>query len=172
MGRPRLLAGAGGSRGTLAAGLPDEQDNEISSWLPGDAESTLALEQQIALGSDPDIVPAVVVYERDGGLTPADLDAIAQDAQAFAQSEGLDGEVVGPIPSEDGEAAQVIVPLNAGAEGGRRIAPLVDDLRAEASDAPDGLDVYVSGPGRATRPTPPRRSPASTAPCSSPPSAS
>src|SRR5215207_9305639 len=130
----------------LAAGLLDQQDNEISSWLPGDAESTLALEQQIALGSDPDVVPAVVVYQRDDGLTAADLDAIEQDAQAFAQSGGLDGEVIGPIPSEDGQAAQVIVPLNGGPEGWEAIAPLVEDLRAEASDAPDGLDVYVSGP--------------------------
>jgi putative drug exporter of the RND superfamily len=130
----------------LAAGLIDQQDNEISSWLPGDAESTLALEQQIALGSDPDVVPAVVVYQRDEGLTAADLDAIEQDVQAFAQSEGLDGEVIGPIPSEDGQAAQVIVPLNGGPEGWEAIAPLAEDLRAEASDAPDGLDVYVSGP--------------------------
>ena len=28
----------------LAGGLTEEQDNEVSSWLPGDAESTLALE--------------------------------------------------------------------------------------------------------------------------------
>ena len=130
----------------LAAGLIDQQDNEISSWLPGDAESTLALEQQIALGSDPDVVPAVVVYQRDEGLTAADLNAIEQDVQAFAQSEGLDGEVIGPIPSEDGQAAQVIVPLNGGPEGWEAIAPLAEDLRTEASDAPDGLDVYVSGP--------------------------
>ena len=114
-----VLAGASAP---LAAGLLDEQNNEISSWLPGDAESTLALEQQIALGSDPDLVPAVVVYERADGLTAADLDAIEQDAQAFAQSEGLDGEVIGPIPSEDGQAAQVIVPLNLGPSGWEALA--------------------------------------------------
>ena len=45
----------------LAGGLTDQQDNDIASWLPGDAESTLALERQIELGSDPDVVPAVVV---------------------------------------------------------------------------------------------------------------
>ncbi|TFV66179.1 UNVERIFIED_ORG: hypothetical protein E4P37_07050 [Bacillus sp. AZ43] len=130
----------------LAAGLMDQQDNEISSWLPGDAESTVALEEQIALGSDPDVVPAVVVYERAEGLTAADREAIAQDAQAFARSEGLGGEVVGPIPSEDGQAAQLIVPLDAGPEGWEGIAPLAEDLRDEASDAPDGLGVWVAGP--------------------------
>ena len=55
----------------LAGGLTAEQDNEISSWLPGDAESTLALEQQIELGSDPNVIPAVVVYEGSDSLTPA-----------------------------------------------------------------------------------------------------
>ncbi|SOD97307.1 MMPL family transporter [Blastococcus haudaquaticus] len=138
-----VLAGAAAP---LAAGLTDQQDNEISSWLPGDAESTLALERQIALGSDPDVVPAVVVYERADGLTPADLEAIEQDAAAFGRTDGLDGEVVGPIPSEDGQAAQLIVPLNGGADGWEAIAPLAEDLRAEAADAPDGLDVYVAGP--------------------------
>ncbi|SFF82642.1 MMPL family transporter [Blastococcus tunisiensis] len=130
----------------LAAGLTDQQENEISSWLPGDAESTLALEQQVALGSDPDVVPAVVVYERADGLTAADLDAVAQDAAAFSRMDGLDGEVVGPIPSEDGQAAQLVVPLNGGPDGWEAIAPLAEDLRTEAADAPDGLDVYVAGP--------------------------
>ncbi len=96
----------------LAGGLTEQQDNEISSWLPGDAESTLALERQIELGSDPDTIPAVIVYERADGLTAADNEAIAEDARVFAQLPDLDGEVVGPIPAEDGQAAQIVVPLN------------------------------------------------------------
>jgi RND superfamily putative drug exporter len=131
----------------LAGRLTDEQDNEISSWLPGDAESTLALERQIELGSDPDVVPTVVLYERTDGLTPADNAAIAQDARAFARHDRVDDAVVGPIPSEDGQAAQLVVPLNIGPDGWEAIAPIVDDMRAEASDGPDGLAVYMTGPG-------------------------
>src|SRR5688500_5997798 len=96
----------------LAGQLTGEQDNEISSWLPGDAESTLALEQQIELGSDPNVIPAVVVYESSEGLTPAQLSAVQEDAETFGRLEELDGAVVGPIPAEDGQAAQLIVPLN------------------------------------------------------------
>jgi putative drug exporter of the RND superfamily len=130
----------------LAGGLTDQQDNDIASWLPGDAESTIALERQIALGSDPDVIPAVIVYERDGGLTAADTAAVADDARAFGQLDALDGTVVGPIPAEDGEAVQLVVPINPGSGGWEAIAPIVDDLRAELADGPDGLDAYVTGP--------------------------
>ncbi len=130
----------------LAGGLTDQQDNDIASWLPGDAESTVALERQIALGSDPDVVPAVVVYERTDGLTAADTEAVAEDARAFAQLDELDGVVVGPIPSDDGQAMQLVVPINPGSGGWEAIAPIVDDIRAEASDGPDGLAAYVTGP--------------------------
>src|SRR3954447_16927320 len=130
----------------LAGRLTDQESNEIASWLPGDAESTKALEQQLQLGADPDTIPAVVVYERTDGLTPADLDAIAADARAFGELPELDGDVVGPIPSEDGQAAQLVVPVNVGSDGWEAIAPLVDGIRAEASDGPDGLEAWVTGP--------------------------
>jgi RND superfamily putative drug exporter len=32
-------------------------------------------------------------------------------------------------------------------DGWEAIAPIVDDMRAEASDGPDGLAVYMTGPG-------------------------
>jgi len=130
----------------LAGGLTDEQDNEISSWLPGDAESTLALEQLTALGSDPDVIPAVIVYERSQGLTSADLAAVGEDAGTFGRLDDVDGPVVGPIPSQDGQAVQLVVPINVGPDGWEAIAPLVDDMRAEARIGPDGLAVYVTGP--------------------------
>ena len=130
----------------LAGRLTDVESNEIASWLPGDAESTRALEQQMALGSDPDTIPAVVVYERTDGLTAADLAAVADDARTFGQLPELDGNVVGPIPSEDGQAAELVVPVNVGSEGWEAIAPLVDNIRAEATNGPAGLEALVTGP--------------------------
>ncbi|WP_369255005.1 MMPL family transporter [Geodermatophilus amargosae] len=130
----------------LAGGLTDEQENDVAAWLPSAAESTRALERQVELGSDPDLIPAVVVYERADGLTAEDGAAVEEDLRAFGQLEALDGPVVGPIPSEDGQALQLVVPLNVGPDGWEAIAPLVDDIRAEASDGPDGLTAYVTGP--------------------------
>ena len=68
--------------GSLAAKLADVENNEASSWLPDDAESTRAIEEQTAFMS-PDTIPAVVVYEREGGLTPADLEKAQAAAMAF-----------------------------------------------------------------------------------------
>ena len=130
----------------LAGGLTDEQENDVAAWLPSDAESTRALERQVELGSDPDVFPAVVVYERTDGLTPEDQAAVQADVEAFGRLDALDGAVVGPIPSEDGQALQLVVPLNVGSDGWEAIAPLVDGMRAEASDGPDGLTAYVTGP--------------------------
>src|SRR4051794_60438 len=56
------------------------QKNESSSWLPGDAESLKALEaiQKLPGG---ELAPAVIVFERRGGLTDADQQRIEQTRQ-------------------------------------------------------------------------------------------
>ncbi|GEL97797.1 MMPL family transporter [Cellulomonas terrae] len=131
--------------GPLAGKLTGAQDNEAKSWLPADAESTEVLDVATGFVSA-DTIPAVIVYERTSGLTADDLEAVAADAQEFGTLDTLDGEVIGPIPSEDGQAAQIIVPLNLGAEGWNLAADAVDDLRATAEDGAGDLDVYVTGP--------------------------
>jgi len=127
----------------LAGKLGDAENNEAASWLPKDAESTQVLERAEQFVPD-ETLPAVVVYERPGGLTPADEEAIAADAQAFAGLENVAGEVVGPQVSEDGEAAQVIVPV--WMEDWDLAVDLVDGIRAQAADAPVGLEQHVTGP--------------------------
>jgi putative drug exporter of the RND superfamily len=130
----------------LAAGLTDEQENDIAAWLPGEAESTQALEAQAELGNDPDQIPAVIVYERTGGLTDDDREAVEEDRQAFLQLDSLDGDVPPAQESADGEALQLYVPINLGEDGWEAIGAVVEDMRAEASDGPDGLEAYVTGP--------------------------
>src|SRR3954467_3741151 len=55
--------------GMFASKLTDVQDNEASSWLPASAESTKALDK-LAPFQDENDLPTIVVYPRDGGLTP------------------------------------------------------------------------------------------------------
>lgn len=132
--------------GSLGSRLTEVEDNDVGSWLPGSAESTQVIEQSSAF-SDPDAVPAVLLYTRPGGLTPQDLAAVAEDAQEVADVDTVSSPVVGPIRSEDGEAAQLVVTLTVGEDGWDALPDLVDDLRDVAEDgAPDGLTVHLAGP--------------------------
>lgn len=54
----------------------DAQQNESSSFLPGDAESTDALKAAEALQNG-ELAPLVVVFRREGGLTPEDRESTA-----------------------------------------------------------------------------------------------
>src|SRR3712207_5056025 len=99
--------------GGFAQKLTDVQNNESSSWLPADAESTRALEK-LAPFQDPDVIPTVVVYERGSGLTGGDLAAAKDQVTEFQQLDGVVGNVLGPLPSEDGQVAQTVVTFDFG----------------------------------------------------------
>ncbi|BCB82639.1 MMPL family transporter [Phytohabitans flavus] len=131
--------------GPLSGRLTGVEDNEAQSWLPGSAESTQVLKKQAAFTS-PDALPAVVVYERSSGLTSADKAKITSDAQKFGQLPDLEGPVPGPVFSQDGQAAQIFVPINLGPEGWDRAGTLVDSMRATAESGANGLDIHITGP--------------------------
>jgi len=131
--------------GPLAGKLTDVEKNEAKSWLPGSAESTKALDAQAAFAS-PNTLPAVVVYERQSGLTSADQQKIAADAQTWAALPDLDGKVVGPFPAADGNAAEIVIPLNLGEEGWNKAGAAVEGITATAQDGANGMAVYVTGP--------------------------
>ncbi len=133
-----------GVSSTFAAKLADVQNNEASSWLPASAESTRALEK-LGPFQDPNAIPTIVVYEREGGLTPDDLAAATAQVEELAALEGVEGEVIGPIPSEDGVVAQTMVTFNLGSEGWNLLPDTADDIREIA--AIDGVNIYVAGAG-------------------------
>ena len=66
----------------LAGRLGDVEQNDNSAWLPGNAESTKVVDRaekfQLA-----DTVPAIVIYDRPEGITPADMAKARADAEAF-----------------------------------------------------------------------------------------
>ena len=144
----------------FAAKLADVQNNEASSWLPQSAESTRAFEK-LEPFQDPNAIPTTVVYQRDGGLTDADLAVIEKHAKEFAALDGIaeakegrppsvispaTAEQVGfPAISPNGEVAQTSVTFDLGSEGWNRMPDIADELRDIA--VLDGADVYVAGVG-------------------------
>jgi putative drug exporter of the RND superfamily len=85
----------------FGANLPgkfaDAESNEATSYLPGSAESTDALDATEAL-QDGELAAAVIVYRRNAGLTAADRRTIAADVKAMTAE-----RFPGVVP--DGETA-------------------------------------------------------------------
>jgi RND superfamily putative drug exporter len=125
----------------FAGKLGDVQQTGADASLPGNAESTQVLNLRKS-----NVTPAVVVYERSAGLTDADRATVAADARTFGRRTDLEGRVVGPIIAQDGRAAQVIVPLDLGADSFARARDAVDSVKAVAQRHTDGLGAYVTGP--------------------------
>jgi putative drug exporter of the RND superfamily len=68
----------------LPTKFTDAEDNESSSYLPGDAESTKALDATKSLQGG-ELASAVIVYYRESGLTEADLAKVQADVKRMTQ---------------------------------------------------------------------------------------
>lgn len=135
----------GGPLGGFAGQLSSVQENDNAAFLPQTAESTRALEKLVAF-ADEETIPAQVVAERQGGLTEVDLAALEGWAPEIQRVAGVaDDGVRGPLTSDDGDAAQLVVTLDA--RDGEEIIDAVVDIRDVVADPPGGLDVYVGGQG-------------------------
>jgi len=135
--------------GVNAAGLPakytDAQENESTSFLPGDAESTKALKAVEDLQGG-ETAAAVVVYRRDGGLTDADRQTIAKNREEFnANLPRATKPLSEPIPSKDGTTALMSAVITGDGQSDTILDP-VDQLRDEISDPGGGLQAKVTGP--------------------------
>lgn len=135
--------GVGAVGGPVFGIISSVQENDNAAFLPASAESTRVSELQAGF-AEQDVVPALVLYERSSGITERDVARAAEDAEAFQRVEGVVGRVPPPIPSQDGAALQVVVPLDA--DQGDAIIDSVQEIR-DAAGASAGASVYVTGPG-------------------------
>ena len=132
-----LAAGAIG--GPYFGRIGEVSSNDQASYLPASADATEVSELLPEFAGSDDI-PAVVVAERSGGLTDADLDALGTVADDLADVEGVGGGVSPPIESDDGEAVQLIVPIAGDVD------ETIAEINAVLADLPSGLTTHVTGP--------------------------
>ncbi len=136
-----LVAGSLG----LPAKFDKVQKNDSASFLPAKAESTKALTAQKALQSGSEQVTMVVVYRRDGGLTPSDRAKIAADRQKLnALSLANTGAFSPPQFSKDSTAALLFADIKTDGEA-KTIQKPVEKVRDAVSDPGGGLAVKVTG---------------------------
>lgn len=132
-----------GSIGGPYFGKVDEvSTNDRSSFLPESADATQVNERLPDFLGD-DSIPAVVVVTGDGELTEEQLAEVQTLADDIAEIDGVLEGVSPPIASEDGEAAQLFVPVDASGE----VAEIVEEIRALVDeDLADPLEGWVTGP--------------------------
>ncbi len=161
--------------GSMAGKLGGVQDNDIASWLPGDAESTEVIERTSEFASD-DESPAIIAFVRDSGITAADvvaardalmelqdfdenvvsaispaalgLDPASQQTLATASESQITDDLISRLTSEDGAAIQLIVTYKIDDTAGFEELPdAIDEMREIVeSHATGGLEGYVGGP--------------------------
>lgn len=140
--------------------LVDVQNNEASSWLPESAESTKVLEE-LSESVDPNDIPTLVVYHREGGLSDDDFATMEANGQEIAVLDGVtDAGVLTPAAAEaaaaqgapaptlvsgDGEVAYLYFVLNFGADGWNAIPAVAEEIRDLATI--DGGEVHLAGFG-------------------------
>jgi len=150
----------------LPGKFEDAESNEATSYLPGSAESTAALEATKSLQGG-ELAPAVIIFQRQSGLTPADRRTIEEDVGKMAGkrfpgviadgtklagngAKPVPGQprgyqpFVGPVVSPDGKAAIVTSYIDAEGEGERILDP-VKYWREQTENPPPGLQVKVTG---------------------------
>jgi RND superfamily putative drug exporter len=129
---------------SLAGQLGDVTSNATVDSLPASSESRAVLRAAAEFPSS-NVLPAVVVYRRDSGLTTADRAAIVAD-RAKLERAGLDtvGGVGGPRLSQDGTSALLFVPL-VDPDDPIAVSDEVKTIRATVAGGPRGLEVKVTG---------------------------
>ncbi|MBA2523371.1 MAG: MMPL family transporter, partial [Solirubrobacterales bacterium] len=135
--------------GPLAGKFEAAQENDPADYLPGKAESVKAIEVLENFPSG-DVVKAVTVFHREGGLEGSDRATIDQ-ARAAINSERREGvdETGPPVVSEDESSALLITPItveDGTNEAGRLLVDATDDIKGELQGLPAGLEAKVSGP--------------------------
>jgi RND superfamily putative drug exporter len=130
--------------GMFAGKFEDAQDNETVSFLPGKAESVKSLEA-VKRYPGGELAPAVIVYERKGGLTAADRRRVVEDQRAFAADRppiALPPEK--PVFSRNGNAALLSLPIKVTGDSDT-FETGMDSIRKRVSGTRDGLTVKVTG---------------------------
>ena len=109
------IAGFGGSS---IGQLSEVQENDSTTFLPVNAESTLAAEERAAF-TQSDSLPALYVF--DSVTTPEQFAEIQEFVADVAQADLGDGRTIGDalvgpataVPSADGEAVLAVFPISA-----------------------------------------------------------
>jgi RND superfamily putative drug exporter len=130
----------------LAGKLGEVDKNDSSAYLPSNAEAIKVVDQAKKF-QPADTLPAVVIYDRSEGITPADVAKAQADAEAFRAIKDVVGQPHGPLMAQDGQAIQTVIQVHYGDEGWSGVRKAVDTMNKIGEQDANGLGFHVTGPG-------------------------
>lgn len=130
--------------GPFAGKLGDVQRDRAVDYLPAGADSTQVAKIQDRLPGG-ESTELVLVYHRDGGLTPADRATAGEQTAAIAEGHTL-AAVPEAIGSRDGTTLMYPVSSTGPGQDEEARTAFVGEVR-EIAEGGDGLSVEVGGPG-------------------------
>ncbi|MGK2852923.1 MAG: MMPL family transporter [Microbacteriaceae bacterium] len=133
---------AAGVGGPYFGKVDEVSSNDQTSYLPESAEAT-RVQERLGEFSDSDTIPAVAVFVGEEQVTDAQVESLQAAVDALPGIEGVADGISPLIPSEDGRALEVFVPIDGGAEVGDTVAEISAQLR---DAAPRGVETFVTGP--------------------------
>lgn len=140
-----LAVGAVG--GARIGELSTVAKNDSAAFLPTSSESARVAAELAATRQSAEALPAIVIAARDAGVTDTDRGFLSRAIANYQQAAAPPGAASTPAEariavSDDGAAAQAVVPMDAGDQ----VRSEVGALRAALADPPPGLTVLVTGP--------------------------
>ncbi|WP_082353494.1 MMPL family transporter [Corynebacterium deserti] len=135
------LVGAG-IGGPYFGKVSEVSSNSQTTYLPESADAT-QVQEQLGDFTDSESIPAIVVMVSDEPLTPQDIAQLNEVVAELSELDIVSDEVSPAIPSEDGKAVQVFVPLNPSAELTESVEKLSETLTQQT---PDYVATYITGP--------------------------
>jgi RND superfamily putative drug exporter len=138
----------------LGSKLQDLTEDDTASFLPESAEATKVVEILDDRFKEGETTAGLIVYHREGGLTPADKEKIAADAGAAAALTEEELPLIAPpaVPftksaapnsvSPEGDLAYTVLAVPTSFEDAADWGLNVRDLTGEEKD---GMEIYLSG---------------------------
>lgn len=135
------LVGAG-IGGPYFGKVSEVSSNSQTTYLPESADAT-QVQEQLGDFTDSESIPAIVVMVSDDPLTQQDIAQLNEVVAGLSELDIVSDEVSPAIPSEDGRAVQVFVPLSPSAELAESVEKLSETLTQQT---PDYVSTYITGP--------------------------
>ncbi|WP_024356948.1 MMPL family transporter [Leucobacter chironomi] len=135
------FAGAGVG-GPYFGKVSEVSSNDQTSYLPESADAT-RVQERLGDFSEQNAIPAVIVFAGSERLSDAQVEQLQTAVDDLASIDGVLPDASPMIPSEDGLALEVFVPVDSSSEVGDVVSEMSAQLRAAA---PDGVESFVTGP--------------------------